>query len=113
MNPSPISNAHHSMSRISDTKPDMSAQFNLKSSYNFALANDRSNDRYTPAISSKLNYFDQSRVVEPMLVFGTQYSHWKEQKPMFSPAGMDMDVSRKMTGLAFTKPVKKMYAQNC
>lgn len=110
--PIPTTNAQHSLSRRFDTQPDRSAQFNNTGSYNFALTKSREYDRYTPAISSKLNVVDQSRIVEPMIVYGTRLIQWNGQRPLFSPSGMYKDATTKITGLAFTKPVKKMYAQN-
>lgn len=112
MNPQPVTNAHKSVPHRLNHRPDMSDLTNHKASHNFSLTQARDLDRYTPAISSKLNIYDQARVVEPMLVFGRRFIDFNGQRPRFSPAGMDMDCSRKITGLAFTKPVKKFYPQN-
>lgn len=108
-----VSNFHKAaLLRNNDTKPNLSEQFNHKGSYNFALTQARYLERYTPAISSKLNIYDETRVVSPTNYLGIRFIKDDYVQRRYSPAGMDMTNSRKITGEAFTTPFPKMFPQN-
>ena len=112
MNPQPVSNTHFSAQYRLDAQPNLSSQFSHTRTYNYALEHSRDLDRYTPAISSKTNIYDQTRVVEPLNYFGLRFIKGDDTRQRFFPAGMDMVNSRPITGEAFTKPVVKHYPQN-
>lgn len=105
-------NAHFSAQYRLDAQPNLSSQFNHKGSHNFALTHARDLERYTPALSSKTNIYDQTRVVEPLNYFGLRFIQGDDTRQRFNPAGMNMENSRPITGQAFTKPVVKQYPQN-
>jgi hypothetical protein len=112
MNPSPVSNAHHSLPFRLKAQPDLSVQFAHFDSYNVELTKMRDLARYTPALSSKTLIYDPTRIVSPANYFGVKFIEPCAEGQRFSPAGMDMVNSRKQTGLAFTKPFRKFFPQN-
>lgn len=113
MNPNLTSNFHKvAVLQNADTKPNLSDQYNHKGSYNFALTQARDLDRYYTAISSKLNIYDETRVVSPTNYLGVRFIKDDSVTKRYSPAGMDMVNSRKITGEAFTTPFPKMFPQN-
>jgi hypothetical protein len=67
--PRPTSNAHQLAQHRLQVKNDMSEQLAHTHQYSYALTKARDLDRYYPAISSKLNIFDNSRTVSPLNYF--------------------------------------------
>lgn len=109
--PRATTNSHHTPAHRYQIKNDMSEQSAHFKTYNFALTKARDLDRYRTVYSSKLNIFDNSRTVSPNNYFGISHIRNVDRTPHYSPAGMDMQNSRVQTGLAFTKPVPKMFQQ--
>jgi hypothetical protein len=107
-----MSNAHLTTDYRLERKPDMSSQISHMNSHNFALTKSRDLDRYRTVFSSKLNIFDNSRTVPNTNYFGIRQIHDIDRRQLFSPAGMNMENSRPMTGAAFTKTWRPTFPQN-
>lgn len=110
--PRVTSNAHHTLQHRLQVKNDLSEQLSHTHQYSYALTNARDQSRYYPALSSKLNIFDNSRTVSPLNYFGRRFIEPNDMTQHYSPAGMNMENSRRITGIAFTKPQKLFYPQN-
>jgi hypothetical protein len=112
MNTQPISNASFSSQYRLDAQPNLSSQLGYDTSYNAVLTKERDLARYYTSLSSKNNIYDQSRIVSPLNYFGVRFIEGDDTRQRFSPAGMNMENSRKISGVGFTKPVVRHYPQN-
>ena len=108
----PTTNAHFHTEHRTNAQPDRSTQFAHFNTYNFALTKERDLARYKTAYSSRLNIYDQTRVVEPRNYYGTRFIEPNGEEIRYSPAGMDMVNSRQSNPFSFTKPAPRMYPQN-
>ena len=105
-------NFHHTYERRYQTQPNMSAQINLHETANNDVTMDVYNSRYMAGVSSKLNIFDNTRTVEPQLCFGVRHIDFIDPTQRWHPAGMLGQNITEATGKAFTKPVRKHWAEN-
>lgn len=108
----PKSNAHLSPQYRTGAKPDYSAMTTYVDAYNTALTRQRDLDRYRTAYSDRTNIYDNARTTQPSNYFGTHMIRYINPQQRFSPAGMDMENSRVISGEAFTKTFKSQYPQN-
>jgi hypothetical protein len=105
-------NKHFTPSFRYDAQPNLSDQVSQQNSYNIFLTQQRDLDRYKTVYSSKLLIHDYSRTVEPSNYYGVKFHKEKDKTVRYCPAGMFGQNSTRQTGLAFTTPAPKMYAQN-
>lgn len=109
--PRATTNTHHTAAHRHQIRNDLSEQLSHQSSFNAYLTQMRDLDRYKTVYSSKLNVFDNSRTVSPTNYFGRAFGDAINPTQLFSPAGMDMVNSRRITGEAFTKPAPRIFQQ--
>lgn len=103
-------NVHFSSEYRNNVQPNLSSQFSHNSTFNAALTKERDLSRYRTAYSDRTNIFDNARTVSPANYFGKRFVRNYDRVQHYSPAGMDMDNSRVITGEAFTKPVVKTFS---
>lgn len=108
----PKSNAHFHNEHRLNAQPDRSTQISHYDSYNFALTKERDLARYKTAYSSKLNIYDQTRVVEPRNYYGIRFIEGNDKTQRYATAGMNGENSRHSNPFSFTKPAPRMYPQN-
>lgn len=105
--PVPTSNKNFSTQYRMGARPDYSEM--TRESYSQKLNRERDLQPYRTVWSSKLNVYDQSRVIAPMNRFGVKFGTYNSPRVQYSPAGFDGVNNTRATGESFTKPFVKRY----
>lgn len=91
-------NSHKHKDFLYDTRPNMSAVTSHYNSHSARITRERYDSGYVPALSSKLNIYDQTRQGPLPVIYGTHFIRYVPPTVIHRPAGLLGQNNTKATG---------------